>query len=462
MSSRKRTTAAASAAALLAVGLLAACGSSVTKDAQGKGSKDGKVTISVEGWRPGSEQATIDTFKGQVAAFMKDNPGITVEPKEWEWKGETFAAQLAGGTLPTSFRVPFTDGKGLIERGQLADLTEQVNALPYAKQFNPSVLAAAQGPDGKIYGLPTQVYGMGLHYNRALFQQAGLDPDRPPTTWDEVRADAKAIHDKTGQPGFVLMSKGNTGGWDLTTLTYAFGGRMEQVDGDTVTATVDNDGTKQVLSLLKAMRWEDGSVGNGALLDWSGINQTFAAGKAGMYVSGSDVYNALVQQNAVKAADYGLALLPMTSSPDAGILGGGSIVAVSAKATKAQADAAVRWNDYYYMRKLADQTAAEADAKTLSDGKQPVGTPQLPVFDAATLTKYNGWIKPYVNVPLAQMSAFTDGIAAQKLVPEPASHTQELYALLDGVVQKVLTDKNADVDTVLRRADSSAQALVQQ
>ena len=41
------------------------------------------------------------------------------------------------------------------------------------------MLAAVQSPDGKIYGLPTGVYGMGLHYNRDLFKAAGLDPDKP-------------------------------------------------------------------------------------------------------------------------------------------------------------------------------------------------------------------------------------------------------------------------------------------
>jgi ABC-type glycerol-3-phosphate transport system substrate-binding protein len=446
-------------AAVTAVTLLAACGSSTEKDAGG-GKQGGKVTISVEAWRPGSEQATIDTFNTQVAAFEKAHPKIHIEPKEWEWKGETFATQLAGGTLPTTFRVPFTDGKGLIERQQIADITDIVKALPYASKFNPSVLAAAQSPDGRIYGLPTGVYGIGLHYNRSLFAKAGLDPNKPPTSWDEVQQYAKAIKDKTGVAGFGMMTKGNTGGWNLTTFTYALGGRMEAVNGDTVEATVNNAGTKEALERIKAMRWTDGSMGSAALLDWSGINQQFAAGKIGMYMSGSDVYQALVQQNNIKPDDYGLALLPMSSSPDAGLLGGGSVVAVSAKASKAQQKAAVTWNDYYYMRRLTEQAAAALDAKTLNDGKQPVGTPALPVFDEATLTQYNDWIKPYVNVPLDQMTAFTSGVFSQKLVSEPPAHTQELYGLLDSVVQKVLSDKNTDIDALLEKVNAQAQDVV--
>ena len=164
------------------------------------------MTITVEGWRPGDEQGTIDAVKKQADAFMKEHPDIIVEPVEWEWSAETFATQLAGDTLPTTFRVPFTDTKGLAEREQIADVTEYVDALPYAEEFNPSVLEAAQGTDGKIYGLPTDVYGVGLHYNRACSSRPGSTPTRPPTTWDEVREDAKAIADKTGQAGYVQMT----------------------------------------------------------------------------------------------------------------------------------------------------------------------------------------------------------------------------------------------------------------
>jgi multiple sugar transport system substrate-binding protein len=438
--------------------LLSACGSS-DEDGDGSG-KNGKVTITVEGWRPGSEQALIDTLNKQIDDFEKANPNIDVVPKEWEWKGTTFAAQLAGGTLPTTFRVPFTDGKGLIEREQIADLTDEVKALPYAEKFNPTVLQTAQSPDGRIYGLPTQAYGVGLHYNRALFSQAGLDPDKPPTTWDEVRSYAKTIADKTGAAGYVQMTKGNTGGWMLTTLTYALGGRMQEADGDGFKSTVDNPATKQALALLHQMRWEDNSMGSNFLHDWSSINQEFAAGKIGMYMNGSDVYQALVTQNNVKPEEYGLALIPLAGGTDSGVLGGGSIAAVSAKASDAEREAAVKWNDYYYMRKLTDEEAAVADAKALSAGKQPIGTPQLPIFDKATLDQANAWIEDYINVPLDQMSSFTGGIFDQQLVPEPPAHTQEAYAVLDSVVQSVLTNRDADVDSLLQRANQEIQTML--
>ncbi|GAA4716715.1 sugar ABC transporter substrate-binding protein [Nocardioides conyzicola] len=450
---RRGLTALATIASLASVSVLAAaCGS----DSDGESS--GKVTITVEGWRPGDEQGTIDAVKKQAAAFTKEHPDIVVKPIEWEWNAETFSTQLAGNQLPTTFRVPFTDTKGLAERKQIADVTEYVDKLPYAEDFNPSVLAAAQGTDGKIYGLPTDVYGVGLHYNRDLFEKAGLDPDSPPTTWADVRADAKAIADKTGQAGYVQMSTNNTGGWMLTTLTYALGGRMESDDG--TTATIDNDATAEGLQMLHDMRWTDESMGKNTSFEWGTVNEAFAAGKVGMYMSGSDVYNALVTTNQVNPDSYGLAVLPLSDSSDAGILGGGSVAAVSAKATPAEQEAAVLWNDFYRESKNYDPDVAVADAEVLKESDQPIGTPTLPIFDEATWQKVQDAIAPYVNVPRDQMTSFTDGVFDQSLIAEPPAHTQEVYAILDAAVQKVLTDENADIDALLADANEKAQALL--
>jgi ABC-type glycerol-3-phosphate transport system substrate-binding protein len=419
-----------------------------------------QTNITVVSLKPGSEQSAFDAFNAQVAQFEAKYPNIKVKSREYEWTGPTFAGELLGGTLPDVFTIPFTDGKSLIEQGQLADISAQVGALPYASKFNPNVLDAGQSADGKIFAVPTAAYGTGLHYNRSLFTEAGLDPDKPPTTWDEIAAAAKTIAEKTGMAGYSEMTQANTGGWMLTTFTYTLGGRMEEGTGTATQATLDNAGTKAALKKLHDMRWVDNSMGSNFLLDWGGINQEFAAGKIGMYMGGSDVYQSLRVSNNINPDDYGLAALPLAADPNAGILGGGTLAAVNVKATDAVKDAAVKWIDFYYMSKLTSQAAAVLDAKTLFDAKQPVGVPALPIFDKATLDQSNDWIKQYINVPLNQMSSFISGVFTQPLVPEPSSHTQQLYGALDAVVQAVLTDENADIDALLAKADSDVQAIL--
>ena len=140
-STRTRTSAALVVA--LVMGLLAACGDDDGGGGGGgedAGAVDEEVTISVSNLPPETEASVREAFLTRVEEFEEANPNITIEPMEWEWEVGTFGAQIAGGTLPTTFEIPFTYGPTLIERGQLQDITAEVEALPYADEFNPAVL----------------------------------------------------------------------------------------------------------------------------------------------------------------------------------------------------------------------------------------------------------------------------------------------------------------------------------
>src|SRR5207244_3465261 len=241
------------------------------------------VTISVASLIPGSTPAATQQFNNQVKEFEKANPSISIKSVEYQWTGPTFAAKLAAGTLPTVFEVPFTDARTLGDNGQLADLTTDVKKLPYFSKYNPAVIAEGTTAKGKIVALPKGAYAQALHYNRKLFAAAGLDPNKPPTNWAQLQADARQIAQKTGKAGYVEMAKDdNTAGWIFTTLVYALGGRMESGHGTSAKATLDNKQAVTALNMLKKMRWTDNSMGANFDYGWSDINQAFAAGNVGM------------------------------------------------------------------------------------------------------------------------------------------------------------------------------------
>lgn len=448
----------AGVAAVATVGALVGCSTS----SSGGSGESGKVELRVATFPPGADAAAYEAFAAQEKQFEDEHPDIDIIGVEYEWEGPTFAVQLAGGSLPDVFTVPFTDSKTLLENGQLMDVTAEIKELGYEDAFNPIILDGVKDSDGNIYGFPRQAYAMGLHYNRDLFEQAGLDPDQPPTTWDEVREYAKKITDATGKAGYAQMAINNTGGWQLTAQTVARGGRT-QVDNEDGSAesTIDNAATKATLEFLHDLKWEDGSFGSKVDLDWGTINQEFAAGNIGMYTSGSDVYTALVRDFGLEPDVYGLAVVPIEGD-DPGTLGGGDIAVISPTVDDATKAAAVEWIDWYYMQKLLDEDAAVQDAKTLNDSGQAVGTPVLPVLSRELYEESLVWIVDYINVPRDQMKPFIDSIWDQTPVGEPKKATQEIYALLDTVVQTVLTDENADIDALLAQAQADAQAILDQ
>jgi ABC-type glycerol-3-phosphate transport system substrate-binding protein len=338
-----------------------------------------------------------------------------------------------------------------------------VEALPYFNRFNPAVIAEGTDAKGQVVAVPTAAYAQALHYNRQLFKEAGLNPNKPPTTWKQVEADAKVISQKTGEAGYAEMgADDNTAGWILTTLVYSLGGRMETGIGKNAIATVDNPQTVQALDMLKTMRWTDNSMGSDFDYGWSDINQAFAAGQVGMYVSGSDVYTNLVQASNINPSIYGVTTIPLANNKNAGVLGGGTLAAVRPDANPAQVAAAVKWIDFYYEQPLVNEAQAVRNAKTLYESKQPVGVPALPVFNQAQYELANTWIKPYINVPLAQMKPFTSGIFSQTLIPEPEAATQSVYHALDPVVEAVLTDQSANIPSLLQQAQQAAQTAIRQ
>ena len=175
-----------------------ACSSSPSSS--GETGASGQLTITV-GDRPSSSDPQNRTqYDQRVAAFEKANPDIKLDPVETIWDPTTFQAQAAGGQLPDVLNVPFTEPQGMIARKQAADLTKALKDDGLLDELNPTVLKIGQDPTGYVFAVPTEAYGVGLQYNRALFQQAGLDPDKPPTTWDEVlgrQADRRA---RPGRP----------------------------------------------------------------------------------------------------------------------------------------------------------------------------------------------------------------------------------------------------------------------
>jgi multiple sugar transport system substrate-binding protein len=368
------------------------------------GSTTKTVTISVASLIPGSTPAAIQQFNAQVAQFEKKNPSIKVKPVEYQWTAPTFASKLAAGTLPTVFEVPFTDARTLGDNGQLADLTSLAKALPYFSEYNKAVLAEGTDAKGRIVALPKGAYAQALHYNRKLFQQAGLDPNKPPKTWAQVEKYALQISQRTGKPGYVEMGKNdNTAGWILTTVVYTLGGRMEKGTGTKAVATLNNPQTVAALNMLHHMRWVDNSMGSNLDYGWSDINQAFAAGNVGMYISGSDVYTNLVQASNIDPSIYGLAAVPLAKNKNAGVLGGGTEVAVKPSANAAEKAAAMKWIDFFYEAPLVTKSRAIQNANTLAANKQPVGVPALPLFNKKQYDLANSWIKSYINVPIGQM-----------------------------------------------------------
>ena len=70
---------------------------------------------------------------------------------------------------------------------------------------------AFQGPDGGLYAYPVTLQGHVNYYNKKLYKEAGLDPEKPPTTWAELQKVCDAFKAKGKVPCFVMGNKEGAG-----------------------------------------------------------------------------------------------------------------------------------------------------------------------------------------------------------------------------------------------------------
>lgn len=434
----------------------AACGSD-TDDGVGA---DGKITLTINGQPPKTQPFERKVFDEDVAEFERTHENIDLQPREGFMDPKTFATKLAGGQLEDVFYVFLTDPANLIARRQAADITDYLKDVPHIDQLQPELTDIFTNDEGRVFGLPTANYSMGLLYNRQLFTQAGLNPDQPPTTWAEVREAAKKITALGGNKvGFAEYSKDNQGGWHFTSWMYSMGGQVATQDGDTWKASFNNEKGREVLQTLHDMRWTDNTMGTKQLLVIEDVQRMMGAGQLGMYLAAPDNVPALVNQFKSDYANYGLAGMPGGN----GTLIGGEGYMINPKASPEKIKAGLQWIQWKYL----NPDRMEADLKRYADEDQPIGLPSAPPNAAADIwvgdlrTKQQTLKETYATVPVENYEAFVDALGETDKFIEPPN-AQQVYAALDNVMQGVLTNRDANLDQLLSDAETKVNAALAQ
>ena len=283
-------------AAVAVAGLVlaaAACSSNSSAGNAASGS-GGKVTISIDCAPPAAQQPVQHKeWIEDIGIFEKANPNITIN-SVYNYPCDAvpaqFTAMLRAGTETNLYYAYFTDLPQILLAGQAANITPYVNSktVPNLNDIDATSMKAVTA--GKtLYGLPTSNYTQGLIYNRKLFQEAGLNPDQPPTTWAQVETDATAIAKLgNGIEGWGDYSAGNNGGWHFSSYIDAAGGSMVNNTTTPATASFDTPEAQQILQALHTMRFTDKAMSPTQGLAWGTLQQQFAAGKLGMYIAAPD------------------------------------------------------------------------------------------------------------------------------------------------------------------------------
>jgi multiple sugar transport system substrate-binding protein len=418
--------------------------------AQSPGSEQVRFTFNCE--MPASDPVDRANLTGDMAAFEKLHPGVHITPTDEEPCDDpkTFDSKLANGTIEDVFYLYDTDVAKVIAHHQAADITPYLGEVTGFSDLRKDTIDIFTGPDGHVYGLPMTNYTLGLVYDRDLFAKAGLDPNSPPTNWEQVREDAAKISALGGGTiGYADYSAGNEGGWHFTAELYSRGGSVVTADGKH--AAFDDERGHAVLANVRQMRWTDNSMGTAQKLTFSDVGKLMGAGKLGMYLAPPDNIMMIVKQDHGSYQTLGIGPMPGGQ----GTLLGGDGYMIKATDTPAQVKAAVQWLAYDNLTPGTGQF----NWQRFNDQHEPVGMPEPDLWTGRTAAVDQANRARSANVPLQNYKSYLDGMKSIPGKLEPP-HAQQIYAVLDPVMAAVLTDPKVDVDSLLRQAAAKVDDIL--
>ena len=179
--------------------------------------------------------------------------------------------------------------------------------------------------DGQLYSLPFNASTPVLCYNRTALERAGLDPDRPPQTFEEVReAAARIVESGAAEYGITFANYA----W-FVEQWFAEAGqplvdRRNGRDGDATEAYFDSEASRDIFEWWAGMEAE-GLYHNPGVEARGAAKSAFFDGQAAMLV-GSSSSLASIQAGAAEAGfDLGTASIPVAEERNGVVVGGASL-----------------------------------------------------------------------------------------------------------------------------------------
>ena len=379
---------------------------------------------------------------GLAADFEKENPGIKIKPVYAGSYQDTITKVLTaakGGDAPHMAVILSTDMYTLIDEGVVVpfdDLVKTAEQKAWMGGFYPGFMKNSQ-TGGKTWGIPFQRSTVVMYWNKQLFKEAGLDPERPPQNWAELVDYGKKLTKKD--------AAGNVTTWGVQVPSSGFPYWLFQGFTTQNGAVLMNDAGTQTSydkpEVVQALQyWVDLSRKHGVhppgVVEWGTTPKDFFERKAAIiWTTTGNLTN--IRKNA--GFDFGVAMLP--AGKQRGTPTGGGNFYVFKKASAAEREAALKFIQWVTSPKRAAEWA--------------IATGYIAVSPAA-------WETPEMKAYLADFAAPT--VARDQLqyaTAELSTHENQrvtkalndgLQAALTGTKtpEQAMKDAQREADRILR------------
>lgn len=284
----------------------------------GQGKKEKEPEVVVEFFHTTWVPQMLEILEFTIAEFEAQNPGIKIVETRTNWTDapSQLMTSIMGGKSPDLIMTNppmLAQFRGI---GALADISGYIsqefmdNLLPVAKDMITTV-------DGKIDGLPQEGCNWALFYRKDLFEQAGLDPNKPPTTWEELVTMGRKLTKDTSGDGKIDQW---AYGWPVQAenANDYWVNFLQQAGADITVPTADGSWKSMLLEpeviqatnfMVDLVRKEKIAPASIVDMDWEGVTNAFVSGEVAMMHNGAWVVGSVKEKGPELDGKWGTALL---------------------------------------------------------------------------------------------------------------------------------------------------------
>lgn len=375
-------------------------------------------------------------------------------------------------TAPVVFVAGTTEMGALSAEGKIADLTEALKKKGWLDSMNENLKAAVMDSNGKVYGIPMDhAYAYGIVMNAQLFKNAGMTDEngnpKIPSTWDELAEMASKIKKDTGVAGFCFPAEDFLGAEQFCNIAWAFGaGDLCTVESDGKYKThLDSKQAIAAMQYIKDLKWKyDALTENPAEENFSTGYEKVANGEAAMFIGANDALYVLTGDG-IDIKDISLASLPAGPSGDKYSFASDEVYVVPANATDEEIDMVLT-----LLEKLgAGPKLNDASKKKIEDRIKDNASGNVPVIKSITvwnddeITKFEqDTINANANTDALLYEDYFNAVNTSGYLRygNDMVSASSLFDNISTVLKKVMTDENADVASLMQKANEEWQKTV--
>jgi multiple sugar transport system substrate-binding protein len=310
-----------------------------------------------------------------VRQFNESQDEIEIEMTIMPWDSlyQTLLGALSAGEGPDIIGVNFNYVPVYASSGYVTDLT------PYLEEGSnldpalwPESLVNLLQYDGKFYAVPINFATLMMYYNKDLFEQAGLDPENPPATWDEW---IEALRTLTGEGvyGIALGERQTIPNWPI--LLWGTGGDLV-IDGE---SALNSPETLEALNIWGPLVRDEGVSPFG--LTGAEADQLFQTGRAAMGITGPWMVNGFLE------AGVNFDVAPIPEGPAGPVTLADSVVFMVTESSPNK-EAAIEFIDFWNSR----------DAQLYWSQETGFPPARLDLADDPELFEANEWAAKFASV----------------------------------------------------------------